>query len=422
MNLSNHPCFNDNIRHTVGRIHLPVAPRCNIQCRFCNRKFDCVNESRPGVSSGILTPAQALVYLKEAMHRKPNIAVVGIAGPGDPFANPEETMETLESVRRHYPDILLCVASNGLKIEPYIESLTRIRLSHVTITVNAVDPMIGGKIYAYVRDDKRAIQGEEAARTLMERQLGAIEKLKEKGIIVKVNAIVIPGVNDHHIESIARKMGELNVDILNCIPYYPNKGSAFENIPEPPAEMIKSIRGKAGKYIKQMHHCTRCRADAVGLLGDAPDKGLMQLLQSCESASEITPLPNITADKDRPYVAVASREGVLVNQHLGEAFQFLIYGEKDGKISFVEKRLAPGPGSGDERWEKLSKILDDCRVILVSGAGQNPHRILTQKGIHIMEIEGLIEQAVNAIYHNKSLHYMTKRPKTACAGSGVGCM
>ena len=28
--------------------------RCNIQCNYCDRKFDCTNESRPGVTSGVL--------------------------------------------------------------------------------------------------------------------------------------------------------------------------------------------------------------------------------------------------------------------------------------------------------------------------------------------------------------------------------
>ncbi|HSQ85889.1 MAG TPA: nitrogen fixation protein NifB, partial [Desulfobacterales bacterium] len=68
-----------------------MAPRCNIQCKFCNRQFDCVNESRPGVTSAVLSPAQAMVYLEEVLRQKPNIRVVGIAGPGDPFANAPQT-------------------------------------------------------------------------------------------------------------------------------------------------------------------------------------------------------------------------------------------------------------------------------------------------------------------------------------------
>ena len=95
---------------SFGRVHLPVAPRCNVQCKICNRKFDCVNESRPGVTSGILTPYQSMVYLEKVFAGKKNISVVGIAGPGDPFANSEETLDTLKRVRETYPDMILCVA------------------------------------------------------------------------------------------------------------------------------------------------------------------------------------------------------------------------------------------------------------------------------------------------------------------------
>ncbi|HBS58203.1 MAG TPA: nitrogenase cofactor biosynthesis protein NifB, partial [Firmicutes bacterium] len=44
-----HPCYTAGAQH--ARLHLPVAPQCNIQCNYCNRKFDCLNESRPGVTS-----------------------------------------------------------------------------------------------------------------------------------------------------------------------------------------------------------------------------------------------------------------------------------------------------------------------------------------------------------------------------------
>jgi len=40
-------------------LHAAVAPACNIQCNYCNRKYDCANESRPGVVSEKLTPEQA---------------------------------------------------------------------------------------------------------------------------------------------------------------------------------------------------------------------------------------------------------------------------------------------------------------------------------------------------------------------------
>jgi len=86
MDLSTHPCFDNEARLKYARVHLPVAPACNVQCNFCDRKFDCANESRPGVTSVLLDPAQAARYVDEVVMKDPSIRVVGIAGPGDPLA------------------------------------------------------------------------------------------------------------------------------------------------------------------------------------------------------------------------------------------------------------------------------------------------------------------------------------------------
>ncbi len=425
MNIDRHPCFNDKARHTFGRVHMPVAPRCNIQCKFCNRKFDCVNESRPGVTTGVLTPEQAMIYLDAVFAEKPNIAVVGIAGPGDPFANPEETMRTLRWVRAAYPEMLLCVATNGLGVGPYIDELANLQVSHVTVTVNAVDPAISEKIYAWVRHDKRVLKPADGARVLLEKQLDAIRRLKEKGVTVKVNSIVIPGINDHHVPEVAKRMGEMGVDILNAVAYYPNEGAAFSDIPEPSKGMIAKIRKAAAEHIPQMHHCTRCRADAVGMLGEKMNEKLMTALKRCESTEAPPVAAEHPATTDRPNVAVASMEGVLVNQHLGEACQLFIYGKENGGVSLLETRETPEPGGGNGRWETLADAIGDCGALLVSGIGPKPRTVLEEKGIQVMEIEGLIDDAIRSLYDGDGLRHMAKRTLTACgaqcSGGGMGC-
>ncbi len=425
MNLEHHPCFNVKAHKTFGRVHLPVAPRCNVQCSFCNRKYDCVNESRPGVTSGVLTPAQAMVYLATVLEQKPNIAVVGIAGPGDPFANAAETLETLRLVRLRYPEMLLCLASNGLAIGPHLDALAALKVSHVTITVNAVDPAIGARIYSWVRDGKRVLPARRGAEILLERQLEAIGGLKSRGITVKVNSIIIPGINDGHIEAVARRVSALGVDILNCVPYFPNRGSAFEHIPEPSSEMVQAVRAAAGRYVKQMRHCTRCRADAVGLLGETPSRELMATLQACEHLPAESPAAEPQIDGARPHVAVASMEGVLVNQHLGEARSLMIYGRQNGMIQFLEAREAPPPGGGGQRWTQLADTLNDCGTLLVSGIGDSPRRTLAASGLAVLEVEGVIEEAVRAVLEGQSLRHLITRKRTACAlgcaGTGGGC-
>jgi nitrogen fixation protein NifB len=421
IDFSKHPCFSRDAHHKFGRIHLPVAPRCNIQCNFCNRKFDCTNESRPGVTSAILKPWQAVDYLDEMLVKRPEITVLGIAGPGDPFANPNETMETLRLARKRHPNIILCLASNGLGIVPYIDELAELKTSHVTITINALDPNIGAEIYAWVRENKTPLRGLHGAALLLERQLEAIRKLKEKNIIVKTNTIIIPGINDEHIPTLAKHLHELGVDIMNCMPLIPVKGAAFEDMTEPDKTMIARVRLQSGAHLPQMAHCARCRADAVGLINEKPTEEQNTLLQAYSQKA-----PN---GETRPCIAVASLEGMLVNQHLGEADRFLVY-EPDASApagyKFKEIRLAPEPGRGVERWKELAEQLNDCRAVLVSAAGIGPRAVLDELGLQVMEMEGLIDEGLRDLFAGQPLPAALKRRATGCAGpscrgTGTGC-
>lgn len=420
MNLDTHPCFNPKACNTHGRVHLPVAPRCNIQCNFCNRKFDCVNETRPGVTSRILNPFQAMAFLDSVMEAKSNISVVGIAGPGDPMANPDQTLETLERVRSRYPDMLLCLATNGLNLPDYLDDIAGLSVSHVSITINAVDPAIGEKIYAWVRYGKRSYGPAKGASLLLDRQMAAVEGLKEKGIIVKVNTIVLPGINDGHVVDIARRMAGLGVDLFNCMPYYPNEGSNFAHMAEPAPALIRGLQADASRFMPQMRHCKRCRADAVGLLGEPEDIRMTKRLMDCASLAEPADVPATS------HVAVATREGILVNQHLGEAHELSIYDIRTGEPVMIRQQPLPEPGGGDNRWHAVAGALADCGHILVSGAGDRPMAILKSRGIDVLAVNGLIREILPAIHENRNInHLMTRKPircGAECTGAGLGCM
>ncbi|MCK5494098.1 MAG: radical SAM protein, partial [Candidatus Omnitrophica bacterium] len=278
-----HPCFNFEARNKFGRVHLPVAPKCNIQCNFCNRKYSCVNESRPGVTSTVLSPSQAAIYFDMLMEKMLNISVMGIAGPGDAFANAQETLETMRRVKKKYPFMLFCLSTNGLNVLPYFDDLMELGLTHLTVTVNAVKKEVGVKIYAWVLDDGQIYCGEEAAELLMNRQLDAIEKFSKAGVTVKANCILLPGVNDHHVEEVALRVSEKGANIFNCMPVIPVEETVFEKIRKPLNSEVLNIREKCSKHIKQMTHCQRCRADAVGLLKDGNSEKTLDLLAIASS-------------------------------------------------------------------------------------------------------------------------------------------
>lgn len=419
LDLARHPCFNEDSKHRYGRIHLPVAPKCNIKCNYCDRKYDCVNESRPGVASAILAPSQALGYLERVWEKLPNLAVVGIAGPGDPLANPAETLETLRLVRGRFPEMLLCLATNGLALPDYLDDLARIGVSHVTVTVNAVDPEIGHRIYAWIRHGKVIYRDVRGAEFLLDRQLESIRGLRARGIVTKVNTIVIPGINDHHVGDVAKKVAELGADLLNCMPIYPNRDTPFADVGEPNTERLAALRKEAERHLPQMRHCTRCRADAVGLLGEDQSREFQSCLHACSKEA-------LSGDGSRPYVAVASHEGILVNQHLGEATRFQIWGHGSGGYRLVEERSAPRPGTGAQRWLALASILKDCRAVLVAGVGERPREILSDAGILPVEMSGFIETGLEAIFGGGQVNALRGR-RTGCAkgggcgGEGSGC-
>lgn len=418
LDLAQHPCFNPEVKGQCGRVHLPVAPKCNIKCNFCDRKYDCVNESRPGVTSTILTPGQAVVYMRRVLEQEPRITVAGIAGPGDPFANPEETMETIRLIRREFPAMLLCLASNGLGIGPYIDELAALKVSHVTITINAVDPAIGEKIYAWVRDGKVLYRGRQAAELLLARQLAAVAALKRHGITVKINFIVVPGINDQHAPAVAAKMRELGADLFNCMAMFPNANTLFADLKEPDKARIAAIRQEAEQLLPQMRHCTRCRADAVGLL----DQDRTGEMRGCLSACASLPAK---PSEERPYVAAASLEGVLVNEHLGEAKRFLIFEPAGDSFRLREERPAPNVGGGLQRWTSLARSLNDCRAVLVGAIGATPREILSKSGLKPVEMSGFILDGLAAVYRGGSLAALKSRrdpcTASACGGKGAGC-
>ncbi len=261
-----HPCFYAGAKGKYGRVHLPVAASCNIQCAYCRRDHDCPNENRPGVCTGVLSPEEASERLEQVLRETPHISVAAVAGPGDAFCDPECTLKTFELIRRKNPDIALCVSTNGLNVMGSIPHLSALNVGYVTITVNAIDPFIGARLHPWISIAGRIFRGMEAAHGLISTQLEAIGRLKAAGIIVKINTVVVPGINEHHLPFLAKNLGNLQVDLMNFLPLIPLAGTEMAGIAAPSEEKMRWLRQRASPYVRQMHHCTRCRSDAVGYL------------------------------------------------------------------------------------------------------------------------------------------------------------
>ena len=143
-----HPCYNEKLHDKVGRVHVPIAPKCNIGCNFCIRSING-DENRPGVAGEILSADEAVAHVNEVSSTDLPIAVVGVAGPGDSLAN-DATFEFFEKISKENPDLIKCMSTNGLLLPKYAERVAELGIDTLTVTVNAVDPEIGKDVYGFI--------------------------------------------------------------------------------------------------------------------------------------------------------------------------------------------------------------------------------------------------------------------------------
>jgi nitrogen fixation protein NifB len=369
-----HPCFGLASRSRVGRLHLPVAPRANSRSKFADS-----TKIKPAMQ-----PEEALRWLDRTIADGNEIGIVGISGPGDPLAVPGPTLRTLRLVREKYPEISLCLTTCGLGGAPLAGELAEIGLSHVTLLVDAVDPAIAEKMYAWIRPSTKTVPLDQAAEVLVDEQSEAIKAFKKAGIPVKINTTVYPGYNADHLETIAATVAGLGADIMAVVPFWP--GEAVGEFPAvPDMDLLETVRDKAARHMDLMPSWEACGESLVGLK------------ETSGRDAHAIALPKPT--KERPNVAVVSASGMDVDLHLGHATKALIYGPReDGLACLLEARDLPVPGSGEARWEKLAELLSDCFVLLTSSAGQNPREVLSRNGLTVFITDGEIAPTVDVLY------------------------
>lgn len=271
-----HPCFNEKVHDKVGRAHVPIASKCNIFCNFCTRDLND-EEIRPGVASCVMNPEDAINHIDDITSEGP-ISVVGVAGPGDSLANPE-TFEFFEKLNETHHDLIKCMSTNGLLLPKYAEKLAEYGVNTITVTVNAIDPEIAKDIYSFIKYDGKVYKGKEAVEILIKNQLEGIEKAHKAGIIIKVNSVLIPGVNDNHIVEIAKEVKKRGASLMNVLPLIPL--GKMKNIQRPDCAMIEKVRDEVEEIIPVFRACTQCRADAYGIPGKkSHDKHLGMTPQS----------------------------------------------------------------------------------------------------------------------------------------------
>ncbi|WP_035693708.1 nitrogenase cofactor biosynthesis protein NifB [Azospirillum halopraeferens] len=415
--VKNHPCYSEEAHHYFARMHVAVAPACNIQCNYCNRKYDCANESRPGVVSEKLTPEQAARKVLAVAQEIPQLSVIGIAGPGDSLAaRGANTFRTFELIADKAPDLKLCLSTNGLALPDHVDRIRNMNVDHVTITINMVDPEVGERIYPWIFHNHKRWTGRDAAKILHERQMLGLEMLTSAGILAKINSVMIPGINDEHLVEVNKAVKARGAFLHNIMPLIsdPAHGTHFGLTGQrgPTAQELKTLQDRCEGDMKLMRHCRQCRADAVGLLGE--DRGaeftadkVEALEVSADDSTRRAYREHVEAERAVRHaskeaaraevadtvgnavppilVAVATKGGERINEHFGHAGEFQIYEVGPAGAKFVGHRRVDQycqGGDGDEdAIETVLAAIADCAAVFVAKIGGCPKDRLAAAGI-----------------------------------------
>jgi nitrogen fixation protein NifB len=387
------------------------------------------------VVSEKLTPEQAAKKVIAVASTIPQMTVLGIAGPGDPLANPEKTFKTFDLISRTAPDIKLCLSTNGLTLPDHVDTIASYKVDHVTITINMVDPEVGQHIYPWIFYKNKRWTGIEAARILTERQLLGLEMLTERGILCKVNSVMIPGVNDKHLVEVNRAVKSRGAFLHNIMPLIsaPEHGTVFglNGQRGPSAQELKALQDSCEGEMNMMRHCRQCRADAVGLLGEdrsaefttekieamevtydsATRKAYQEVVEqerqakvAAKEAEQELLTQLADASGISMLIAVATKGGGKVNEHFGHASEFQIYEVSAQGAKFVGHRrvdLYCQGGYGEEdSLPTVIRAINDCHAVFVAKIGGCPKDDLKKAGIDPVDryAHEFIEQSAIAYF------------------------
>jgi nitrogen fixation protein NifB len=289
----------------------------------------------------------------------------------------------------------------------YIDRLLYYNVNHVTITINCIDPKIGAAIYPWIIWQGQKLKGEAAASKLIEQQQIGLDMLVKAGVLVKINSVLIPGINDKHIVEISKTIKSKGAFLHNVLPLIakPEHGTHFGLISqaEPSTEELQQVQSACSKHTKVMRHCRQCRADAIGLLNE--DRSAEFSLKATEpdtktetitSADPVELNAYTSAKRKSPHnenksvmrIAVASNDGVHIDRHFGQADSFLIYDVSPKQAVLNEHRYVKSGCKGENSCEggsksltKTTEMLSDCAAVLCAGIGYEPWRMLQKLGV-----------------------------------------
>lgn len=113
-------------------------------------------------------------------------------------------------------------------------------------------------------------------------------------------------------------------------------------------------------------------------------------------------------------IAVASSDGIVVNQHFGHSDKFLIFEAEDsGSYRFIETRnvkpVCNFENHDDGQLTENLRKIQDCKYLLVSKIGISASVQAEKFGIAPMELPDMIEDSIRKVISFEQIQNLFER-------------
>ncbi len=265
--------------------------------------------------------------------------------------------------------------------------------------MNACDPEIGMQIYGPVFWQGMSLKGKEAAEVLIACQTEGIERCSALGMLVKVNIVMIPGINDGHISDLVRYVKDRGAYIVNILPLIPVDGTPFAGRRAPTPKERREMMDRCSLDVRMMRHCRQCRADAIGLLDQDRSQEFVHFNDCGSGCGPSEPIS--IGIRDPSLYAVATTDGITVDSGFGNASVFKVYESTPDGPTFVRDvrvdRSSPAAGrSHREHIRAIVESISDCGNVVVKEISDMPRKILSNLMVRVVISDGTVSDSIAA--------------------------
>ncbi len=178
----------DHFGRTIRKLRLSLTDKCNLRCHYCmpvDQRF--MDESK------YMAPDEIIEVVAEL--KSMGLEEVRLTG-GEPL------------MRKSFPEIVeklaalnlkkVAITTNGIYLDKYLELLKKNRIFHLNISLDSLDP----------ENFRKITKGNHLKRVIEN-----IRTAVGQGFVVKINTVMMRGINDHEVLDFVKFSEEESVEV-----------------------------------------------------------------------------------------------------------------------------------------------------------------------------------------------------------------